>query len=119
MKKTGIILLMLLFIGISGPLSADTPLNSEDFWLEQVVFKNYSTNTVKLLGEFVNGSASFIKKAQFSITIYGDNDGIIDIASFSINNIQPDEKRPIKLFFECNDAESIQRHELRYISTLQ
>ena len=116
--RKAIFVLSVLFLLVNTSY-ANTPLNSEDFYLEDVVFSNYGTNRVKLLAYFVNRSESYIKKAGFSIVLYNYLDEIIDVYQFSINSLGPGESRPIKMFFECPSKDDINDVEVKFITVLE
>jgi hypothetical protein len=72
-----------------------------------------------MLAHFVNGSGSYIKRALFNITLYNYSDEIIDIQQVSINNLGPNESRPVKKFFECPNKDDIKDIDLKFITILK
>lgn len=117
MKKL-ILVTALLLVMVNYSL-ASTPLNSDEFWLDDVAYTNIYTGMVKLLANFVNGSETFIHRAVFSVTIYRYTDEILDTQSFIINNIEPEESRPIKLFFSCPNKDEISETTLRFVQIVE
>lgn len=119
-KRFAIFVLCAFFVISSSSSFATSTLQSSDFWLEDVQFSNYKkTGSVKLLAKFVNGSSTHIQLAKFSITVYDSDDNILDVFYFTVSNIAPYERRPVKIILECPSEEAIDKYELKYISTLQ
>ncbi len=113
MRKVIFLLSVILLFGSAS--YANAQLDSNDFHLEDVVFSNYTTTIVKLLAHFYNGSQTSIKVAKFGIYLYDFSNSLIDIRYFTINNIEPNESRPLKLFFECADKNDIDEVVLKFI----
>lgn len=117
MRKWILILSAILLFGSVSYVNAQ--LDSDDFHLEDVVFTNYTTTLVKLLAHFYNGSQTSIKSARFGIYLYSFSNQLIDIRYFKISNIEPEESRPIKIFFECSDKNDIDEVVLKFITILE